>query len=93
MYNIPVQNKYEILTNTLKALRKTRKNFECDVCNVIISTKTMLRTHMKVHKIKPTTQENCSYTMSKEYEKMQAETKILKKGVILSLKLLRIAVL
>ena len=80
-YNIPVQNKYEILTNTedIEGSQQNQKNFECDVCNVIISTKTMLRTHMKVHKIKPTAQENCSCTMSKEYEKMQAEIKILRK--------------
>ena len=80
-YNIPVQNKYEILTNTddKEGNQQNQINFKCDVCSINISTKSMLKTHLKVHKIKPTAQDPCTCTTSKEYAKMQAEIKTLRK--------------
>ena len=80
-YNIPVKNKYEILTDADEKddPKQSLNNFQCDVCSINISTKSMLRTHMKVHKTKPSSQENCTCIMAKEYENMQAELKIVRK--------------
>ena len=80
-YNIPVNNKYEVLSDTDGNDGSPEKQiyFECEVCKLNISTKSMLRTHMKIHKTKPSTQEQCNCTMSKEYHKVQDEIKTLRK--------------
>ena len=80
-YNIPVNNKYEILSDTddNESSPVKHSSFECEVCKVKISTKSMLKTHMKVHKTKASTQEQCNCAMSKEYQKAQAEIKTLRK--------------
>ena len=81
VYNIPVHNKYDILqeadNNADSARNQT--SFQCEECNIKISTKTMLKAHMKIHKTKAVPFKKCNCLMSKEYEKLQNEAKILRR--------------
>ena len=51
-YNIPVRNRFEGLCETNDNIVKEKEQtcFRCDVCKFEFSTKSMLKTHMKIHK-------------------------------------------
>ena len=75
-YTIPVQNRFEVLPED-DEIEITSETFQCEICNAKISTKTMLKTHMKIHKNEPLKQCKCSKAV--EYEKMLNEVKTLRK--------------
>ena len=74
-YTIPVLNRFESLPEDNEVLAENNPDFSCENCDLRFSTKSLLKTHIKVHK--NTSQCNC--VLSKEHIKAVDEVKLLRK--------------
>ena len=72
VYNIPVQNRFEGLGVAEKEESSEKQSslsqYNCDFCDFQFSTKSMLKTHMKIHKAKSTSIDECKCAASKDHK-------------------------
>ena len=80
VYNIPVQNRFEgidMAENKSTSAKETMES-KCDLCDFIFSTKSMLKTHMKIHKTQPSNVNECKCSASKDYKDSLNEVRLLR---------------
>ena len=83
VYNIPVQNRFEGLgmAENKSASEKEHVELKCDMCDFKFSTKSMLRTHMKVHKTQMSSINECKCSSSKDYKDSLNEVRLLRRDL------------
>ena len=83
VYNIPVSNKFEELCEENIKIVSGREKIElkCDSCDLKFSTNLMLRTHIKIHKMKPSSIDECNCATSIDYTDSLKEVRILRKDL------------